>query len=194
MFPGTFFTPPTRLNIGGPTWPNDPLIFLAGPIQGAPDWQAEARDLIRAIDGDIHIASPRRLGGFVDLTDEERVVQYDWERRYLAYAAKYGVTLFWCANEETHHCGRPFAQTTRYELGKQAMRFVLLGGRMVAGFDTAFSGQRYLKHDMTEEARAIGAAPPEFCDSLAMTCHKAVDLIHSMYRARATGAVEGDKA
>ena len=37
-----------------------PLIFLAGPIGSAPNWQDEAIDFLLSKDSDLIIASPRR--------------------------------------------------------------------------------------------------------------------------------------
>ena len=37
----------------------EPWVFLAGPIQGAADWQAQAIELLRATDPMLNIANPR---------------------------------------------------------------------------------------------------------------------------------------
>lgn len=180
MFTGKFITPPTYLKIGGPTWPADQMIFLAGPIQGAPDWQAEAVQIICSLDDDVHIASPRRPGGFVELDLAGKLEQWAWERHHLLYVVKHGVTLFWCANEAEHSCERGYAQTTRYELGKQLMRHFFMGARMVVGFDSKFSGQTYLKDDILNEARLAGAEQLQICTSLRETCEKAVELLGTL--------------
>lgn len=46
---------------------SSPVISLAGPMQGAPDWQSTAADLIHDIDLAIVVASPRREypGGYL---------------------------------------------------------------------------------------------------------------------------------
>jgi len=59
----------------------DNIIFLAGPIQGAPDWQSTAADIIHDLDGSAVVASPRKdyePGTFV----YER--QVDWETHFLS--------------------------------------------------------------------------------------------------------------
>jgi hypothetical protein len=177
MSHGTFFTAPTYPNIGGKDRPVEPLIFLAGPIQGAPDWQQPARDLIMAADSRIHVASPRRPfrheGDFTDAMYREQVA---WEHYHLRYAAGYGVTLFWLANEETHYPDRAYAQTTRFELGEAMMRNVVLGARVAVGFDTSFSNAKYLRLTLAKKAPDI-----PLCDSLEATCAKAVELIQTMY-------------
>lgn len=62
---------------------NKPVIFLAGPIQGAPDWQSEATGIIRAKRKNIIIASPRKeyLPG-----DFDYGAQVDWETFHLRRA------------------------------------------------------------------------------------------------------------
>lgn len=44
----------------------DPLIFLAGPIRGAPNWQAGAIEILLAEEPGLVIASPRRDPGVAD--------------------------------------------------------------------------------------------------------------------------------
>lgn len=180
MFTGKFIIPPQYLKIGGPTWPADQMIFLAGPIQGAPDWQSEAGRIIRALDDDVHIASPRRPGGLVELAHVGKLEQWAWELHHLIYVAKHGVTLFWYANEEEHFCERGYAQTTRYEMGKQFMRHFFMGARIAVGFDTSVSGQKYLRQDIRGESEFAGVEPPPICSSLQETCEKAVELLGTL--------------
>ncbi len=59
------------------------LIFLIGPIQGAPDWQADAVRIIHRINKSIHIASPRRDAGSYgrgDFGPDLYAQQVDWEK------------------------------------------------------------------------------------------------------------------
>jgi hypothetical protein len=37
-----------------------PLVYLAGPIEGAPDWQSEALERLLALDKSLNVANPRR--------------------------------------------------------------------------------------------------------------------------------------
>jgi hypothetical protein len=176
MSNGLHLTPPMHLQLGRDA-AKEPLVFLAGPIKGAPDWQATAARLIQAADPRIHVANPRRPirvdGEFTDAMWDE---QNDWEHRYLDYAKGYGVTLFWLANEDEHLCDRAYAQTTRVEIGMTIIRCGLLGARMVIGLDTAFSGEKYIRR--TSRKYAPDAL---HCTSLEDTCAKAVELIHGMY-------------
>src|SRR5437763_86015 len=104
-----------------------PVIFLAGPIQGAQDWQAEAARLI----GDrVHVANPRRPVFPADAFGE----QVEWESRWLARAK---AILFWLAAEHEHRCDRAYAQTTRFQLGEWITR---ASARVVIGSNAAFPG------------------------------------------------------
>lgn len=50
--PGRIILVPDYVDVKGP------LIFLGGPIQGAPDWQSRAIEHIQKSAPDINIASP----------------------------------------------------------------------------------------------------------------------------------------
>ena len=75
---------------------NDLIVFLAGPIQGARNWQQEAYEYLKnQLDEkelNITVANPRRIyldGEFV----YER--QVDWETEFLNRASYNGVIIFW---------------------------------------------------------------------------------------------------
>lgn len=64
-----------------------PVVFLAGPIQGAPLWQPEAAKLLHELMPELHVANPRRdyiPGEF------EYDAQVDWETHHLRRAATAG--------------------------------------------------------------------------------------------------------
>src|SRR5262245_33721694 len=106
-------TPPGYPNLAGP------LVFLAGPIQGAPDWQSQAVSALAGLAPGLHVANPRRVylpGQF------EFDPQVDWETHHLRRAAADGVILFWAAKEVEHDCARAYAQTTRFELAEWKVR------------------------------------------------------------------------
>ena len=108
-----FLQPPEIIKTEGP------VIFLAGPIQGGPEWQADARNLIHEINPTVIVASPRRdypEGTFV----YER--QVDWETHFLREAGRTGVVAFWLAGQVSETPGRAYAQTTRFELAEWKMR------------------------------------------------------------------------
>lgn len=150
-----------------------PLIFLAGPIQGAPDWQKEAIEILKNLTPDIHIASPRRSiesrGQFPEKDYHEQV---EWEHHYLDYAAKNGVILFWLAKEAENISGRAYAQTTRFELGEAVARHYIKGIKVVVGIEKGFSNERYLRKTIAAKAQDI-----PLLDNLADTCKTAIKLI-----------------
>lgn len=110
------FTPPHDLSISDRT----PLTFLAGPVQGAPDWQNPlAHQLLEARTG-IAIASPRRSP--VDQLAFDANEQVAWELRTRERTRKFGVTAFWWAaqdlTDDSYPVGRAYAQTSRIEFGE----------------------------------------------------------------------------
>ena len=157
--------PPAYNDVAGP------LIFLAGPIQGAPHWHQEAIALIGDASG-FQIASPRRpeTGG-KDYPEEVYQEQIAWEHFHLARAAQNGVTLFWLAREMVHQCDRAYAQTTRFELGEAVTLHQWKGIKVVVGLEAGFSNARYLRATITRKAPGI-----PLCSTLAETCEQAVRL------------------
>lgn len=146
-----------------------PLIFLAGPIQGAEDWQKSAAEIIWKLNPNICIASPRR-----DYLDGEFVYekQVDWETHYLGQAAKKGVILFWLAKEQNHDHERAYAQTSRFEIAEWKVRHENNGAKLVIGIESGFTGARYIKRRFSQDCPGV-----PILDSLKQTCAKAVELI-----------------
>lgn len=147
------------------------LIFLAGPIQGAPDWQARAIELIQAEAPEIWIASPRREyldGGFVY---EDQV---DWEVAHIKRALRKGTVLFWLAAPVEQHPDRAYAQTTRIEIAECKVRHEYEGGNVVIGIEEGFSGARYIRKRWGQDCPAI-----PILDSFEATCYKAIELARS---------------
>ena len=146
-----------------------PVIFLAGPIQGADDWQAQAINIIHDSNPDIVIASPRQ-----DTIDSEFVwsSQVDWETHYLRTAGKNGVILFWLTKETHHDCSRPFALTSRFEIAEWKMRHERDGAHLVVGIDPEFAGGRYIKLRFAQDCPDV-----PIYDSLEEACKKAIEAI-----------------
>jgi calcineurin-like phosphoesterase family protein len=126
----------------------DIVIFLAGPIQGAPNWQDE---VIRQLTGiftklsvnrNIVICSPRR--GAMETTFEYDE-QVNWESYHLDLASKYGVLVFWLPLEEAVVEGRSYAQTTRFEIGEWFAKGQNIQDlKLSFGVEPGFSGARYI--------------------------------------------------
>lgn len=148
-----------------------PLVFLAGPIQGARDWQAAAIEIITVAAPDLAVASPRTPppwhGDFAG--------QVRWEHHYLDQAAHRGATLFWFPCEAEHDCRRAYAQTSRFELGWTMMRHLCEDARIVVGFERGFPNERYLRLTLEERAPTI-----RMFDMLDDTCAAAIALARSV--------------
>lgn len=159
--------PPKYEDISGP------LIFLAGPIQGAPDWQKEAIEILKNLTPDIHIASPRRsIESRGQFSEKDYHEQVEWEHHYLDYAAKHGVILFWLAKETENIPGRAYAQTTRFELGEAVARHYINGVKVAVGIEKGFSNERYLRKTIMAKAPDIPLS-----DSLENTCKNALKFL-----------------
>lgn len=106
-------------------------VFLAGPIQGAPEWQNEAPKLISH--ANCTFLSPRR-DSYEGFNWEEQVA---WETIGLKIS---DVILFWIPEAIEKIEGRDYAQTTRTELGE----YLALGKKVILGIHQDFPGRRYL--------------------------------------------------
>jgi len=143
-----------------------PVIFLAGPIQGAADWQSEAIDIINQLNPDIIVASPRRSAFCESLNFDEQV---DWETHFLDRAGKNGVVLFWLAREQESMPGRAYAQTTRAELFEWKEKHLTRGAKLALGIEEGFTGSRYIRRRFGQECPEI-----TICTSLEETCRSAL--------------------
>lgn len=139
--------PPTYLEVI-----DAPLIFLAGPIQGAKRWQDDAIKLIVDKAPELYIASPRRSGHFkTDFGECKYNEQVDWETFHLRKAGYNGVVLFWLAKEFEHYCDRAYAQTTRFELSEWKVRHELNHEKLVLGIENGFTNERYIRRRMMQD-------------------------------------------
>ncbi len=148
-----------------------PVVFLAGPIQGAPEWQTEAIAILSKLAPEAYVASPRKkyLDGQFVYAD-----QVDWETHYLNKAAKNGVVMFWLAKEETHYPERAYAQTSRFELGEWKVKHERDGANLVVGIEEGFTNARYIRRRLGQDCPQV-ALP----DSLEATCEQVVKLLQS---------------
>jgi len=146
-----------------------PIVFLAGPIQGAPDWQAKAITYFQSHAPDLHLASPRKeyLEGTFNYAQ-----QVDWESHYLKQAADHGVVLFYLAKEAIEVPGRAYAQTSRFELGEWTTKHQWWGSKLVIGIEEGFSNARYIKRRLSQDAPNISILA-----NLADTCQAAIELV-----------------
>lgn len=163
---GQIILPPNYPKIAGP------LIFLAGPIQGAPDWQSTAISYLKD-HADVHIASPRRpkrRSG--DFTKKDYNEQVDWEHHFLDYAAENGITVFWLAKQDYEVKGRAYAQTSRLELGEAFTRHYLKGIQLIVGIEQGFSNEKYIRRTLAQKCPSVPV-----CSYLDETLEHAVKLL-----------------
>lgn len=95
-----------------------PVVFIAGPIQGAPDYQTPLAHRLIDAHPNLFVASPRRLEVDEKFNYDEQVF---WEQANLGRAAFHGVSAFWLAAQDhslTYEPNRAYAQTTRFEFGQ----------------------------------------------------------------------------
>lgn len=146
-----------------------PLIYLAGPIQGAVDWQAEAIDTLGDLAPEVHVAS-QRGANFKGGMDKQLM----WERACVERAARDGVILFWCARETSHRCNRTYAAQMRFELGEWAVKATLGLARVVVGIEKGFTGGPYLQRRFLLDYSNIPV-----CRVLRQTCAAAVEQLQA---------------
>lgn len=146
-----------------------PLIFLAGPIRGAPDWQEEAIQRIITNNREVIIANPRwdargYVKGMSIRGDENHFKrQRQWEKYYLEIAAKTGCVMFWLANAPGY--------MTRLELGLLMGEYKInRSPRFCVGGDPRFLDIETIRYDLIEDTRKI------IYSSLAETCNTAIKL------------------
>ena len=85
-------------------------IFLAGPIQGAPDWQNEIGTKIVNEFESVLVTSPRAKDKPANYED-----QVSWESFYLTSS---DIIIFYIPDKIEDIKGRCYAQTTGFELGE----------------------------------------------------------------------------
>lgn len=146
-----------------------PVIFLAGPIQGALDWQSQAIKTISKHSRYTIVANPRReyLEGTFDYGR-----QVDWETFHLRRAGENGGIMFWLPKESHKITGRAYAQTSRIELGEWKIRHEKEGARLVIGIEWGFSGERYIRRRFAQDCPEV-----PILDNLEETCLTVVKLV-----------------
>lgn len=152
------------------------LVFLAGPILGAEDWQSRAINILHGSDPDLSIANPRRET-CEKLSDENWGLQVEWETSHLRLASVYGGILFWLAPEIEHNCERPFAKTTRFEFAEWLTHYKYRKIhaperplKIVLGVHDDFPGRDYILHRVFNDCREFVVAT-----TLEETCQIMVD-------------------
>ena len=105
-------------------------IFLAGPIQGAPEWQFS----LPTSNPNIIWLSPRRK----TYKNFNYIEQINWETNLLRIC---DIILFWIPEQIKEVKGRDYAQTTRTEFGE----YIARGKKIVIGINNNFKGRTYIE-------------------------------------------------
>lgn len=127
-----------------------PTIFLAGPIQGGPEWQYEVQKIANLTEDSILIASPRKNYKEGEFVYEKQV---DWETYYLRQAATNGVIIFWLAKQTFDTPGRSYAQTSRFEIGEWLVKHKEFErANLVIGIEEGFTNERYIRRRFGQDA------------------------------------------
>lgn len=132
---------------------DDIFLFLAGPIQGAPEWHEDFIEKIQKelknvkINKNIIICCPKRLEKGKNFIYDEQV---NWESYYLEKSSK-GIIVFWLAKEKEKIEGRSYAQTTRFELGEWWSKGQTIKDfKIVVGVQNGFEGVKYINKKFTD--------------------------------------------
>ena len=141
-----------------------PLFFLAGPIRGGGDWQAEMAKIILNKIPNANITCPSRWNAdhplaqyFYKPFTQANNRQLVWERHYLKQAGLEqnvpGCIIFWLGLESKtnpHPGPDPYAMDTRREIGKFTAFAEMMNVRMVLGGDRAFYGLDVILFELSE--------------------------------------------
>lgn len=156
-----------------PTYPGvfDLGVFLAGPIQGARDWQNEAVEVFSEIyegDNNLHLFNPRRDILPEPFDDKLYKEQVYWEQDHLAKAARIGGHLFWLEAQDhslSYPKGREYAKTTKKELG-MTIGSILFGQpvKLSIGIDPNFEvPERYFRTTLNRMGLPIHTTLRDTC-------------------------------
>jgi hypothetical protein len=157
-----------------------PLIFLAGPIKSAPNWQDKAINFLFSQNSDLVIASPRKgvkdeIALYIAQGDEDYFPrQRAWERHYLDVASKTGAILFWLPGETEHNCEKVYGAMTRVEIGQWMTNYKHNNSvHFCVGSDGKFPEIHTIDYDLQ-----LDAPDKKIYSSLEETCAEAVRIAY----------------
>ena len=130
-----------------------PIFFLAGPVRGGGDWQKKCCDEIAKVLERFYVAIPYYRNPEMQfplmrqaLREVEKHFdhQLDWERYYLALAAKQGCIIFWLPEESKTNprTSGAYATDTRGEVARWSVELKYNpDNRVVVGAEAEFPGR-----------------------------------------------------
>jgi len=163
-----------------------PLIFLAGPIKGAGNWQNRAIEILQSLNPTTYIASPNMQVQSNHLENQARSnelnfqYQLDWERYYLKKASETGAIMFWLPTQIeampiSKKSGFPtvYARDTRPETSGWGWKLLETNSnaRVIIRGEEGFDGYDVIKRNFL-------AIKPNttFHSTLEQTCQEAIKL------------------
>ena len=133
------------INVG-----SNKVIFLAGPIRDAPQWQVEAFKLLQKYNFDGYVAAPVRsleINLPFMVSNELFPRQLKWEQYYLKRASIKGCILFWLPLRKTFKFKKAYARDTFGELGEWRGRSMCSNCNIVIGGEDEFDGFDMIKRN-----------------------------------------------
>ncbi len=161
-----------------------PVFFLAGPVRGGDDWQADACREIQKHIPHFYAALPCRYpehhplmrfctGGKENHFDR----QLSWERHYLTLSSENGCLLFWLPAESKKNPregNEPYAMDTRGELGEWRGRLMHNPGlRIVVGAEEGFPGLSQIQRNFNFAMNSDFPIYPTLAETVAAGVAKA---------------------
>ena len=143
---------------------SQPIFFLAGPVRGGGDWQADMALQMLGRNPATNIAIPCRWNAnhrlahlFVTpFTRDAPHRQLHWERHYMEHVAlSVGACclVFWLGLESAtspHPGPEPYAMDTRREIGKWTAWLKFQGAKLVVGADPSFYGLSVIQDELND--------------------------------------------
>ncbi len=142
------------------------LIYLAGPIFGAPDWQSDAVGLL-GINDSVNVISPRQARDLsIPLSGKDEHAQICWEQKYLHRVMREGLVLFWFPKPQVGFLGEHYGRQSFFELGEVVSASLLNKASLVVGFEDGFSHKSYIHETLMAKMPdlLIATSLPELCD------------------------------
>lgn len=150
------------------------VIFLAGPIKGAIDWQKKAIEELSKHNSDknkFKVANPRKIYKEGTFNLDKQIA---FESYYLKKASETGVILFWLAKEHEHFPERAYAETTRFELSEWLVKQKFNSNIKIAlGIEEGFSGSDYIVNRIKSDYDGI----KKVCKSFDELIKHAIELL-----------------
>ena len=149
-----------------------PVAFLAGPIQGTQNYQIPLAKRLISLHPNLFVASPRRIEVAENFDWDAQV---GWEKANLGRAAFNGVIGFWFAAQDhslPYESGRPYAQTSRIEIGRVAgWKDKDPGVKLQIGIDPKYSengggNERYFRSVAEEFGLPVSESTEELAERM----------------------------